>query len=501
MIKKYFFPKIEKEVQQLIDENSTKNLEIISLVVACFETLTLAIFVLTRKSFGSSEWVSIGSVLFCIFTCIIGFFFSKNIQKEDSINHKHVVILNSVYYLLMSFWAMWASQRLYLRGEQMLTVYATEIMLVCFIALKPWVSTVLTVLVYILLYGMLYYIDGAAGIMILNYFVLTLVSIIGLGVRYHSLIRTAEVNIQLRKAKDSEVQDKVNILTAIADIYDKVNLIDFTDNTEMSIRDKQHIKHKIELGTQTHTVMSQKIRQRIMPDQLENFIKFTNIVTVRERLKGKRLLSDDFIDVVDGWIRAQYIPVELDENGIPIRIVFTTRNVDDEKQREERLVRIAMTDELTRLFNRRSYEEDLAEYENNGLDNDFVMLSADVNGLKKVNDTMGHAGGDELLRGAAKCLLLAIGNKGKVYRTGGDEFAAILHTDDPEEVCREIERRSGDWRGEYAKELSISVGYASHADDKSLDIHGLEKKADDNMYLAKARHYEKNGVDRRKTTR
>ena len=55
----------------------------------------------------------------------------------------------------------------------------------------------------------------------------------------------------------------------------------------MSIRDKQHIKHKIELGTQTHTVMSQKIRQRIMPDQLENFIDFTNIVTVRERLKGK----------------------------------------------------------------------------------------------------------------------------------------------------------------------------------------------------------------------
>ena len=88
MIKKYFFPKIEKEVQQLIDENSTKNLEIISLVVACFETLTLAIFVLTRKSFGSSELVSICSVLFCIFTCIIGFFFSKNIQKEDSINHK-----------------------------------------------------------------------------------------------------------------------------------------------------------------------------------------------------------------------------------------------------------------------------------------------------------------------------------------------------------------------------------------------------------------------------
>lgn len=57
-----------------------------------------------------------------------------------------------------------------------------------------------------------------------------------------------------------------------------------------------------------------------------------------------------------------------------------------------------------------------------------------MNGLKTVNDTKGHAAGDELIKGAADCLALSVGNKGKVYRTGGDEFMAVVHSDDPEHL-------------------------------------------------------------------
>lgn len=359
----------------------------------------------------------------------------------------------------------------------------------------------MTIISYGILYGLLYQIDRAAGINIINFHILVLVSAIGMGMRYHSLRRRSEATIRLEMAKDSEIRDKMNILQSIADIYDKVNLIDFTDNTEMSVRDKEQIKYEIDPVSQTHTRMSKKIRERVMPDQLQSFIDFTNIKTVRERLAGRKLLSDDFIDVVDGWFRAQYIPVEVDENGIPTQVVFTTRNVDDEKQREERLVRIAMTDELTRLFNRRSYEEDLAEYDEKELEKDFVILSADVNGLKKVNDTKGHAGGDELIKGAAECLLLGIASKGKVYRTGGDEFAAILHTTDPGAVQSDIEGYVAKWHGEFSDSLSISIGFASHAVNEDLNIHGLERKADDEMYHAKARYYEKNGIDRRTSNR
>lgn len=497
MLKRYFFPVVDKEVQKLMDETSTKSIENISIIVAIFESITLAFFILTRKSIGREELISIHSVVFCILTCLVGFLVSNLLLKKGLEDHWKVVVLNTVYYMLMALWAMWSSHSKYADGEQMLTFYAVEVMLVCFIVLKPWFSMILAILTYVLLFGMIYQVDHAAGINPINYFILTLVSGLGMAVRYNSLMASSEATIKLQKAKDTEIQDKMNILKSIADIYDKVNLIDFKECTEMSVRGKEQKKHTIDLENMPYTIMTRKIREHVMPDQLQDFIRFTNIGTVQERLIGKRLISDDFIDVVDGWFRAQYIPVEVDENSVPTQVVFTTRNVDEEKQREERLIRIAMTDELTRLFNRRSYEEDLAEFAQNGLPEDFVILSADVNGLKKVNDTKGHAGGDELIKGAAECLLLAIGSKGKVYRVGGDEFAAILKTDDMQAVCRDIENQVSNWYGQYSHSLSLSIGYASYTDNKELNIHELERRADDAMYKSKAEYYEKKGIDRR----
>ena len=501
MVKEFFFPKIDKEVVELMDESSTKSIENISLIVTIFESITLSVFILTRKSIGSDEWISIYSVLFCILTCLGGYLFTKYLLKKPTLDHIQAVALNSVYYLLMSVWAMWSSYRNYEQGEQILTFYAVEVMLVCFIALRPWFSTLLTLATYAAQFVIFWVIDGADGINVINYFVLSLVSAIGMCVRYHSLHDTSEAAIKLQKSKDSEIREKMGILRAIADIYDKVNLIDFVESTEMSVGDDVQVKHNIDLQTQTHTIVSTKIRERVMPDQLKKFIAFTDLTTVRSRLTGKRLISDDFVDVVDGWFRAQYIPIDVDENGVPYRIVFTTRNVEDEKQREESLIRIAMTDELTRLFNRRSYEEDLLAYQQQGLKKNFVIFSADVNGLKKVNDTVGHVGGDELIKGAADCLLHAIRNKGKVYRTGGDEFAILINTDDPQEICREIEEYVTVWHGKYSESLSISLGYASYAENEGLDIHELEKKADSEMYKSKTRYYEKKGIDRRVSTK
>ena len=65
-----------------------------------------------------------------------------------------------------------------------------------------------------------------------------------------------------------------------------------------------------------------------------------------------------------------------------------------------------MTDEMTRLFNRRCYDEDIQLFREKGMDEDFVLLSVDVNGLKVANDTKGHAAGDELIKGSGlPCLL------------------------------------------------------------------------------------------------
>jgi diguanylate cyclase (GGDEF)-like protein len=303
---------------------------------------------------------------------------------------------------------------------------------------------------------------------------------------------------ELIKNQEKAMKEKMEILDSMAEIYDNVNLIDFVNNTEMSLRDSEQKKHGIDMNNQTHTLMNQKIKNQVMPNQLDDFLTFTNIKTIRSRLSLKKLISADFIDVVSGWFRAQYITVDSTVDGIPNVVIYTTRNVDEEKRREENLIRISMTDEMTRLFNRRCYDEDLRQFRNSNLADNFVLFSIDVNGLKTVNDTKGHAAGDELIKGAANCLLLSIGNNGKVYRTGGDEFMAVIHTENPEELRETINTKTKEWHGVYTEKISMSIGYASHKDNPAASIDELERLADADMYNEKDKYYKENGIERRR---
>ena len=298
--------------------------------------------------------------------------------------------------------------------------------------------------------------------------------------------------------QERSMEEKMELLDSMAEIYDNVNLIDYVNNTEMSLRDEKQEKHGINMNAQTHTLMNQKIRNLVMPDMVDEFLTFTNIKTVRARLSQKKLISADFIDVISGWFRAQYITVDSTLDGIPNKVIYTTRNVDEEKRREEHLIRISMTDEMTRLFNRRCYDEDLKEIRNGVLSDDFVLFSIDVNGLKKVNDTKGHAAGDELIKGAANCLALTVGNKGKVYRTGGDEFMAVLHTKEPETIREKIGERAKEWHGIYTEEITMSVGYAALSKYPGASIDDLEHYADADMYANKDRFYKERGIERRR---
>ena len=209
-------------------------------------------------------------------------------------------------------------------------------------------------------------------------------------------------------------------------------------------------------------------------------------------------MDREFRSEASGWLRAQYIVVERRDDGTPKQLIYTIQNIDKQKQKEEQLIRISMTDELTRLHNRRRYDADIEACGRKALADDFVLFSVDVNGLKEANDTFGHVAGDELLTATAQCLAEAINPIGRVYRTGGDEFLAIVGTDDPEQVVAGVKRLSAAWSGKYARELSLSVGYAAHADHPDADIHGLEILADQMMYREKKRYYSAPGVDRRR---
>ncbi|MBR3325886.1 MAG: GGDEF domain-containing protein [Atopobiaceae bacterium] len=165
------------------------------------------------------------------------------------------------------------------------------------------------------------------------------------------------------------------------------------------------------------------------------------------------------------------------------------------------LMSASLVDHATRLYNRRAFEEDKASLLGQRGDKDLVCVTVDVNGLKTANDTLGHAAGDELIRGAADCLYASFEPYGKMYRIGGDEFAAILHVPwaQLEDVMQGFERAVAAWSGSKVERLSVSYGYASVHEFPDENIADLTRISDKRMYEDKAAYYERMGIERRKT--
>lgn len=163
------------------------------------------------------------------------------------------------------------------------------------------------------------------------------------------------------------------------------------------------------------------------------------------------------------------------------------------------LIISATRDELTGLLNRHAYEDDLRKLNSEKIEDDLIYVVFDVNGLKSANDNFGHEAGDELIVGAANCIKNCFGKFGKIYRTGGDEFTAMINAseDEIEKIKRNFEQETFDWAGEYSTELKIPLGYISKKENPKASIHEMSKIADQRMYKEKSLMYIASGIDRR----
>lgn len=158
--------------------------------------------------------------------------------------------------------------------------------------------------------------------------------------------------------------------------------------------------------------------------------------------------------------------------------------------------KFAYYDELTGLQNRRAYSERIERLEN-GAAGGVCVVSLDVNGLKRTNDTYGHSAGDELMVGAATCLSESFEDAGEIYRLGGDEFCVIT-TESEEDVAKRLlhlEQATAGWKGKLVNGVSLSYGVAAAHDGQDIDW--VLREADRKMYEFKRNYYMASGRDRR----
>jgi diguanylate cyclase (GGDEF)-like protein/PAS domain S-box-containing protein len=185
-----------------------------------------------------------------------------------------------------------------------------------------------------------------------------------------------------------------------------------------------------------------------------------------------------------------FIPIEVNARTTDLDgqlvILSLVRDISSRKQAEEKIIYVGMHDNLTKLYNRTYFEQYLNHLEENR-PACMGVLVCDVDGLKFINDTLGHMAGDKLLRDIARIICAGAGPQNVVARIGGDEFAILAAN----ATVNELERINADIRAgveDYSIKdtnlpVSISLGFARGRND--YNIPSLFKQADDVMYREK----------------
>ena len=151
------------------------------------------------------------------------------------------------------------------------------------------------------------------------------------------------------------------------------------------------------------------------------------------------------------------------------------------------ILQLTKKDALTGALNRQAYYADVADEP----EEITALVSLDMNGLKVINDSQGHAAGDEALTVLAVCFTRALGRKQSLYRVGGDEFVIVCRRVTHLEVSQLVERIE---RNVAETKYSCSIGY-SYSLDGAKSIDTLLKESDNMMYAEKARYHKANEIE------
>ena len=218
-------------------------------------------------------------------------------------------------------------------------------------------------------------------------------------------------------------------------------------------------------------------------DSYRNFYELVNSTGAVNRLEvswrskaGKVLVGMNSAEVID--------------IGGKRYIVYVWHDITERKQTEEKLRYLSKHDTLTGLYNRAHFREELERFQNEG-HNPIAVIMGDIDGLKLVNDTLGHIAGDQLLVTAAELIGSGLRPDDISARIGGDEFAIIIPGAN-EDTVQAIMGKIRDEIIAYNQTnpyipVSMSLGY-SVKNDNTRSMREVLRDADNNMYREKLYH-------------
>ena len=289
------------------------------------------------------------------------------------------------------------------------------------------------------------------------------------------------IDINDRKEREKELEKQKNILRTIIDavpetIFYKDNegrFIGYNKNFEefYNSRGVTDIIGKCDLEIYDDNEVAQTFEQQdkeIMSTKEAKYFQYSI-----EDEEGNTIVEENV-----------KIPV-IDDNGDVWGIVGLSRDITERKNLEDRLRYLSQIDMLTGLYNRYSFEEKIKEL-NDEEHMPLGIIMGDVNGLKLVNDTLGHLEGDKMLKDISNILKEACSKSGFVFRWGGDEFIILAPNCDEakcEQIIANIISKCKKSEQKFIQ-LSIALGQVVRYSLKE-DIYDCIKKVEEKVYRQK----------------
>lgn len=226
--------------------------------------------------------------------------------------------------------------------------------------------------------------------------------------------------------------------------------------------------------------------KRLLDLVVESILYPQEFLSTKERLNGTAT-EEILITTLKNGLILECFSTPLLDNGQVVGRLWNFRDITERKLSEERLEHLTFHDQVTGLYNRTFFEEEIKRLE----DPSYLPLSiimVDVNGLKIVNDSMGHQEGDRLLKKVAEILEDVSRDNSIVARCGGDEFVILLphtSTEEAHGLCSEIEEACERAEQDPIKP-SVALGYATReSTSPGGSMSKTIKEAEDYMYRHK----------------
>ena len=288
-----------------------------------------------------------------------------------------------------------------------------------------------------------------------------------------------------KKAEDAlrASEEKYRLITEFAS--DMIWVFNYTNNQFTYV--SPSVFHL--LGYQQEEALKLDLSE-LIPEEHLRLVKRKIPEIINEFLDGPNPENSYIMEMQNFHKNGQRVWIELSSkyrynSKNEIEIIGVSRNIEERKKAEREVLYLSYHDQLTGLYNRRFYEEELRRLDvSRNLP--ITLVLADVNGLKLTNDAFGHLAGDRLLIRTAEILTQECRKGDLIARIGGDEFVILLPRTGTEEAERVIKRIKRALAAEQLGNtvLSVSFGAATKL-SMSQEMENIFIEAENTMYRNK----------------